>query len=64
MPPDNGNYAIAAYIIVAVVVTLYAIILWRRGRQAAVRSATRGAEISVNVPREADQTAAIRPRLG
>lgn len=33
MPPDNGNYAIAAYIIVAVVVTLYAIILWRRGRE-------------------------------
>lgn len=32
MPPDSGNYAIAAYIIVAVVLTLYTIVLWRRGR--------------------------------
>jgi len=32
MPPDNGGYATAAYIIVAAVVTLYAAVLWRRGR--------------------------------
>ncbi len=32
MPPENGSYATAAYIIVAVVVTLYTVILWRRGR--------------------------------
>lgn len=33
MPPDNGGYATAAYIIVAVVVMLYTAVLWRRGRE-------------------------------
>jgi hypothetical protein len=31
--PDNGNYMIAAYVVVAVVVVGYVINLWRRGKQ-------------------------------
>ena len=30
--PDTGNYMIAAYVVVAVVMLGYAINLWRRGR--------------------------------
>jgi hypothetical protein len=33
MPPDNGSYMIAAYVVVAVVVLLYTASLWRRGRK-------------------------------
>lgn len=30
--PDTGNYMIAAYVVVAVVVLGYVVNLWRRGR--------------------------------
>lgn len=33
MPPDNGQYMVSAYIVVAVVVLLYTASLWRRGRR-------------------------------
>ena len=31
--PGTGGYACAAYIIAAVILTGYAVILWRRGRK-------------------------------
>ncbi len=30
--PETGNYMIAAYVVVAVVVLVYVMVLWRRGR--------------------------------
>lgn len=30
--PETGNYMIAAYVVVAVVMVGYAVLLWRRGR--------------------------------
>ena len=29
--PDNGGYATVAYIVTAVIVVVYAAVLWRRG---------------------------------
>lgn len=33
MPPDNGGYAVAAYIIIPAVYGLYALSLWVRARK-------------------------------
>jgi hypothetical protein len=32
MPPDNGGYMVAAYVVTAVILAGYAASLWRRGR--------------------------------
>jgi hypothetical protein len=37
MPPDNGGYAIAAYLVTAVILVGYAIGLWRRAAKAVKR---------------------------
>jgi hypothetical protein len=29
--PDNGSYMVAAYVVTAVVLTIYVVNLWRRG---------------------------------
>ena len=34
MPPDNGGYMVAAYIVTAVVLVGYAVLLIRRARRA------------------------------
>ena len=34
MPPDNGGYMVAAYVVTAVILVGYAIGLWWRARQA------------------------------
>ncbi|HEU5170490.1 MAG TPA: hypothetical protein VFU46_08125 [Gemmatimonadales bacterium] len=31
-PPDNGAYMVAAYIVTAVILVVYAAMLWRRAR--------------------------------
>jgi hypothetical protein len=31
--PDNGNYLTAAYIVAAVILVGYAVVLWRAGKQ-------------------------------
>jgi hypothetical protein len=33
MPPENRAYMVAAYVVVAVVLVLYTVTLWRRGRR-------------------------------
>lgn len=33
MPPENRAYMVAAYVVVAVVLLLYTVSLWRRGRR-------------------------------
>jgi hypothetical protein len=33
MPPENRAYMVAAYVVVAVVLLLYTVTLWRRGRR-------------------------------
>jgi len=40
MPPENGSYMVAAYIVTAVVLVGYAATLWRRATKA-VREAER-----------------------
>ena len=37
MPPDNGGYMIAAYVVTAVVVLVYAVTLFLRVRRASRR---------------------------
>ncbi len=34
MPPDNGGYMIAAYVVTAVILVGYALAMWRRARRA------------------------------
>jgi hypothetical protein len=34
MPPDNGGYMVAAYVVTAVILVGYAVGLWRRARRA------------------------------
>jgi hypothetical protein len=34
MPPDNGSYMVAAYVVTAVILVGYAVGLWRRARRA------------------------------
>ena len=34
MPPDNGGYMVAAYVVTAVILVGYAVRLWRRARKA------------------------------
>jgi cytochrome oxidase assembly protein ShyY1 len=34
MPPDNGEYMVAAYALTAVILGGYAVMLWRRARGA------------------------------
>ena len=41
MPPDNGGYMVAAYIVTAVVLVGYAVLLIRRARRAIFRSESR-----------------------
>jgi nitrate reductase gamma subunit len=31
--PENGNYMIAGYVVVAVIVVGYVVLLWRRGNE-------------------------------
>ena len=37
MPPDNGGYMVAAYVVTAVILVGYAVGLWRRARKAEKR---------------------------
>ncbi|HEY9505152.1 MAG TPA: hypothetical protein VIQ27_04200 [Gemmatimonadales bacterium] len=37
MPPDNGGYAVAAYVLTAVILVGYAVLLVRRARRAIER---------------------------
>ena len=37
MPPDNGAYAVAAYVLTAVILVGYAVLLVRRARRAIER---------------------------
>ena len=39
MPPDNGGYMVAAYVVTAVILVGYAVGLWRRARRADERRA-------------------------
>jgi hypothetical protein len=32
MPPDNGGYMVAGYVVTAVILVGYALVLWRRSR--------------------------------
>jgi hypothetical protein len=41
MPPENGGYMIAAYVLTAVILLAYAVGLWRRANRA-VRRVERG----------------------
>jgi hypothetical protein len=41
MPPDNGGYMVAAYVLTAVILLGYAVGLWRRANKA-VRRVVRG----------------------
>jgi len=34
MPPDNGGYMIAAYVVTAVILVGYVLLLWRRADRA------------------------------
>ncbi len=34
MPPENGGYMIAAYVVTAVILVGYALAVWRRARRA------------------------------
>jgi hypothetical protein len=34
MPPENGGYMIAAYVVTAVILVGYAVGMWRRARRA------------------------------
>ena len=38
MPPENGGYMVAAYVVTAVVLVGYAVLLVRRARQAIERA--------------------------
>ncbi len=33
MPPDNGGYMVAAYVVTAVILVGYAVSLWRRAKK-------------------------------
>jgi hypothetical protein len=37
MPPDNGGYMVAAYVLTAVILLGYAVGLWRRANKAVRR---------------------------
>ncbi len=37
MPPDNGGYMVAAYVVTAVILVGYAVGLWRRAMKAVKR---------------------------
>jgi hypothetical protein len=37
MPPENGGYMVAAYVVTAVILAGYAVSLWRRARKAVKR---------------------------
>ncbi|HET6347181.1 MAG TPA: hypothetical protein VFH51_19770 [Myxococcota bacterium] len=39
MPPENGGYAVTAYVLTAVILVGYAVILVRRARRAVERAA-------------------------
>jgi hypothetical protein len=41
MPPENGGYMVAAYIVTAIVLVGYAVTLVRRARRAVERAARR-----------------------
>jgi hypothetical protein len=41
MPPENGGYMVAAYIVTAVVLVGYAVLLVRRARRAVERAERR-----------------------
>jgi hypothetical protein len=41
MPPENGGYMVAAYIVTAVIVVGYAVLLLRRARRAIARASRR-----------------------
>lgn len=32
MPPDNGGYMVAGYVVTAVILVGYVLVLWRRSR--------------------------------
>lgn len=34
MPPDNGQYMVAGYLVTAVILVGYVLLLWRRARKA------------------------------
>jgi hypothetical protein len=34
MPPDNSGYMVAAYVLTALILVGYAVMLWRRARRA------------------------------
>jgi len=34
MPPDNGGYMVAGYVVTAVILVGYAVLLWRRAGRA------------------------------
>ena len=37
MPPENGGYMVAAYVLTAVILVGYAVGLWRRAKRASGR---------------------------
>ena len=37
MPPENGGYMVAAYVVTAVILVGYSVSLWRRARKAIKR---------------------------
>jgi hypothetical protein len=41
MPPENGDYMVAAYVVTAVILVGYAVMLVRRARKAVERAARR-----------------------
>ena len=43
MPPENGGYMVAAYVVTAVVLVGYAVMLVRRARKAVERAEQRDA---------------------
>ncbi|HWB42593.1 MAG TPA: hypothetical protein VG500_15130 [Gemmatimonadales bacterium] len=43
MPPENGGYMVAAYVVTAVILVGYAVGLWRRARRAIDRGVGLGA---------------------
>jgi hypothetical protein len=46
MPPENGGYMVAAYVVTAVVLLGYAVLLVRRARRAIARVARADVEVS------------------
>jgi hypothetical protein len=43
MPPDNGGYMVAAYVLTAVILVGYAVGLWRRAKKVEKEARKRGA---------------------